>query len=210
MSNDGNHSRSEDLNWEQARSVWSAGGKELPTTPDNDDLHFLTVLKVAAGTYRAAKEVTEADRNRDWTPDQVADQCDALARALYQPDDTMLARLSGASHAPTQSIILETITNLHILESAFRNAKMPTLPRKKQHEHNNFLVSILADLYERHTGKRASVYSDRINNERVGLFVEFVEAFNTQFLSGEISDLNARAIQRALQTKAKNPPPTSV
>jgi len=34
---------------------------------------------------------------------------------------------------------------------------MPTLPRKKKQEHNNFLVSILADIYERHTSKRASV-----------------------------------------------------
>lgn len=210
MSEDGNHGRSEDLHWEQARSVWSAGGKQLPKTLDNDDLRFLTALEVAAGTYRAAKKVTESDRNRDWTPDQVADQCDALARALYQLDDTIFARLAGASRAPIQSIIPETIANLHLLESAFRNAKMPTLPRKKKQEHNNFLVSILADIYERHTGKRASVYSNRTSNKRVGLFVEFVAAFNAQFLSGEISNLNARAIQRALQTRAKNPPPTSV
>ena len=87
---------------------------------------------------------------------------------------------------------------------------MPTLPRKKKQEHNNFLVSILADIYERHTSKRASVYTNRTNNKRVGRFVEFVNAFNTQFLSGEITDLNARAIQRALTSKADSPPPASL
>ena len=210
MSDKGNHSPKQQPDWEQACLVWATGGKKLPGTPGENDFRLLADLKAAAGSYRSAKEITDADRTREWTPDQVADQCEALARMLYQLDDAMFARIAGASHASIQSIVPETISNLYTLDSAFRNARMPTLPRKKKQEHNNFLVSILANIYERHTGKRATVYTNRKNNKRVGPFVEFVDAFNKYFLSGDISNLNARAIQRALTKRADSPRPDSL
>ena len=192
--------------WVNARIVWSTCGTDLPESMTEGNAHYLTDLKVAAGTYRSAKEVTKADRARECTPEEVAGQCNALAQVLYQLDDAMFARLAGASLIPIPLIITETIANLHILESAFRNAKIPMLPRKKKQEDNNILVSVLADIYELHTKKGPSVYSDRTNNKRVGQFVNFVEAFNTQFMSGELSVLNARAIQLALAEKAKSIP----
>lgn len=210
MSDEADASLKQHPDWKKARLVWAATGKDLPGKPGKNDLHYLAELKAAAGSYLSAKEITLADREREWTPDQVANQCEALAQVLYQLDDAMFARLAGASLAPTQSIIPKTIANLHTLEAAYRNAQMPTLPHKRKQEHNDFLVIILAEIYERHTHKRASVYTERTSNERVGPFVEFVEVFCKKFLSGEITDLNARAIQRALKRRADSNPPSSL
>lgn len=89
-----------------------------------------------------------------------------------------------------------------------RTANVPTLPRKKINDHLNFLVERLADIYEKHLDKPPSVYTERNTDRRVGIIVGFVDAFNEHFLDGEIENINERAIQRALQARTKNPPPS--
>ena len=82
MSDDADTSLKPPPDWKQARLVWAAAGKDLPDTPGETDLHYLADLKAAAGSYLSAREITLADRDREWTPDQVANQCEALARVL--------------------------------------------------------------------------------------------------------------------------------
>jgi hypothetical protein len=74
MSDENNHSPKQHPDWKQARVVWATGDKELPDIPGKNDLHYLADLKIAAGSYLSAKEITVAGRDREWTPDQVANQ----------------------------------------------------------------------------------------------------------------------------------------
>ena len=95
MSDKGSHITRQQPDWEQARLVWATGGMKLPGTPGENDFCLLVDLKAAAGSYRSAKEITDADRTREWTPDQVADQCEALARVFHQLDDAIFARITA-------------------------------------------------------------------------------------------------------------------
>ena len=53
--------------WESTRTVWSAGGVDLPATMNSNNTHFLADLKRAAANFRSAKTVSDMDRERDWS-----------------------------------------------------------------------------------------------------------------------------------------------
>jgi hypothetical protein len=207
MTNESVQSNITDQSWEHVRTVWSEAGIDLPKTPDEVTVLYLSDLKVVVGTYRAAKSVSETDRNRTWSANDLADQCRDLAQALYQVDGVMFSRAAGSSLSPVAQILPETISNLHGLESAFRNAPTPRIPRKKKHEHNNFLISLLADVYERRTCKAATTTTDNYNEIITGPFVQFVFCFVELFLGGEVEHLTPRVIKDALTMRRKIPDP---
>ena len=99
----------------------------------------------------------------------------------------------------------ETIANLDVLEAAVKHAQTPLIPRRKPHEHNNFLVVVLADIFDRSTDRKASVTTNPVTDNREGPFVDFVMSFAEHFLPDEVKALNPRAIQRALKMRKDNP-----
>ncbi len=163
-----------DEEWNIARQIWAAGGVKIPEHPDEGTLHYLTDLKRAAATFLAAKSVTETDRQRTWSRERVAKQCRDLTKALYQIDDLSLSRMAGASRVPSETLVAEILCNLAILESALVNAREPKKPRYRKHVHNDFLVVILAGIYENEPGRRAGVTKDWDTNERRSVFFNFV------------------------------------
>ena len=191
--------------WESARTVWSAGGVDLPATMNSNNAHFLADLKGAAANFRSAKTVSDMDRERDWSFDELADRCRDLSDALSRMDTVASARIAGASPVSFTPLVGETIANLDVLEAAVKHAQTPLVPRRKPHEHNNFLVVVLADIFERNTDRKASVTTNPVTDNREGPFVDFVMSFAEHFLPDEVKALNPRAIQRALKMRKDNP-----
>ena len=191
--------------WESARTVWSAGGVDLPATMNRNNAHFLADLKRAAANFRSAKTVSDMDRERDWSFDELADRCRDLSDALSRMDTVASARIAGASPVSFPALVGETIANLDVLEAAVKHAQAPLIPRRKPHEHNNFLVVVLADIFERNTDRKASVTTNPVTDNREGPFVDFVMSFAEHFLPDEVKALNPRAIQRALKMRKDNP-----
>ena len=191
--------------WESTRTVWSAGGVDLPATMNSNNAHFLADLKRAAANFRSAKTVSDMDRERDWSFDELADRCRDLSDALSRMDTVASARIAGASPVSFTPLVGETIANLDVLEAAVKHAQTPLIPRRKPHEHNNFLVVVLADIFERSTDRKASVTTNPVTDNREGPFVDFVMSFAEHFLPDEVKALNPRAIQRALKMRKDNP-----
>ena len=191
--------------WESARTVWSAGGVDLPATMNSNNAHFLADLKGAAANFNSAKTVSDMDRERDWSFDELADRCRDLSDALSRMDTVASARIAGASPVSFTPLVGETIANLDVLEAAVKHAQTPLIPRRKPHEHNNFLVVVLADIFERSTDRKASVTTNPVTDNREGPFVDFVMSFAEHFLPDEVKALNPRAIQRALKMRKDNP-----
>ena len=191
--------------WESARTVWSAGGVDLPATMNSSNAHFLADLKRAAANFRSAKAVSDMDRERDWSFDELADRCRDLSDALSRMDTVASARIAGASPVSFTPLVGETIANLDVLEAAVKHAQAPLIPRRKPHEHNNFLVVVLAGIFERSTDRKASVTTNPVTDNREGPFVDFVMSFAEHFLPDEVKALNPRAIQRALKMRKDNP-----
>ena len=191
--------------WESTRTVWSAGGVDLPATMNSNNAHFLADLKGAAANFRSAKTVSDMDRERDWSFDELADRCRDLSDALSRMDTVASARIAGASPVSFTPLVGETIANLDVLEAAVKHAQVPLIPRRKPHEHNNFLVVVLADIFERSTDRKASVTTNPVTDNREGPFVDFVMSFAEHFLPDEVKALNPRAIQRALKMRKDNP-----
>ena len=191
--------------WESTRTVWSAGGVDLPATMNSNNAHFLADLKGAAANFRSAKTVSDMDRERDWSFDELADRCRDLSDALSRMDTVASARIAGASPVSFTPLVGETIANLDVLEAAVKHAQAPLIPRRKPHEHNNFLVVVLADIFDRNTDRKASVTTNPVTDNREGPFVDFVMIFAEHFLPDEVKALNPRAIQRALKMRKDNP-----
>jgi len=191
--------------WESTRTVWSAGGVDLPATMNRNNAHFLADLKGAAANFRSAKTVSDMDRERDWSFDELADRCRDLSDALSRMDTVASARIAGASPVSFTPLVGETIANLDVLEAAVKHAQTPLIPRRKPHEHKNFLVVVLADIFERNTDRKASVTTNPVTDNREGPFVDFVMSFAEHFLPDEVKALNPRAIQRALKMRKDNP-----
>ena len=191
--------------WESTRTVWSAGGVDLPATMNSNNAHFLADLKRAAANFRSAKTVSDMDRERDWSFDELADRCRDLSDALSRMDTVASARIAGASPVSFTPLVGETIANLDVLEAAVKHAQTPLIPRRRPHEHNNFLVVVLADIFERNTDRKASVTTNPVTDNREGPFVDFVMIFAEHFLPDEVKALNSRAIQRALKVRKDNP-----
>ena len=99
------------------------------------------------------------------------------------------------------------MSNLSILETTCRDAKTPGIPRKRKHEHNEFLIVLLANLYQQKMGQNASVTTNPITDRREGKFVEFVMGFVKYFVRDQLDTMNGRAIQRALKVQRDNPDP---
>jgi hypothetical protein len=194
-----------DDEWRAAREVWAAGGVEILEEPNAGALHFLTDLRRAAGTYLAAREVTETDRERTPTLATIADQCRSLYIALERLDDVAVSRVTGS--LPRAFHLGYLLAELASLESALRHARAPRVPRKRPQEHNDFLVVVLAGIYEKTAGRKASVTTNPFTDEREGPFVDFVLAFAWHFLGDETELLNPRSIQRALKARKDNPEP---
>ncbi len=201
--------------WESARTIWFAGGVDLPKQINSDNAHYLTDLRRAAANFVSAKFVTELDRKRDWSFEKLADHCRGLSDDLSKIDDVAFSRIAGASPVSLTPLLGETTANLDLLESAFRHALVPIVPHKKPQEHNNFLVVVLANIYERNTDHKASVTTNPVTDEREGLFVNFVMSYTKHFFpdlmpsSDKKKDkkgkLNPRFIQQALKARRDNP-----
>ncbi|MBT6827206.1 MAG: hypothetical protein HOA60_13800 [Rhodospirillales bacterium] len=194
--------------WQSVFLIWECAGVLVPEISDDDSLHLLHDLERVARTFIPAKEIAEADRARPnaYLPD-LADQCSKLATALSEVDEISYARIAGASPTPANHLLTHTISDLHLLEAAFRNTLEPAVPRKKTHEHNEFLVSLLAEVFEQETGRKASITTAPVTNERKGPFVDFVHTFITEFLPGHAPVPNGKAIERALKSRRDNPDP---
>ena len=205
MTEDENTAPVEAPAWESARTVWSAGGVDLPATMNSNNAHFLADLKRAAANFRSAKTLSDANRERNWSFDELADRCRDLSDALSRMDTVASARIAGASPVSFTPLVGETIANLDVLEAAVKHAQAPLIPRRKPHEHNNFLVVVLADIFERSTDRKASVTTNPVTDNREGPFVDFVMSFAEHFLPDEVKALNPRAIQRALKMRKDNP-----
>jgi hypothetical protein len=193
--------------WNSARAVWSTVDVAVPTKLNKNNFTLIDDLVAARLTYQSAKEAAVADRNDGSDLDVIANQCRDLADTLTTIPARQASRLAGALSEPLDNILTDVTDNLARLESALRRSHKPVIRRKKTNEHLNTLVELLADVYERHTNKSAKIWTDRKTDERVGPIVQFVSAYNENFLSGELENLNARAIQRALQMRAKSSPP---
>ena len=193
--------------WNAAREVWALAGITVPERPEEESHHYLGELQRVVASFNEAKSVSKLDRERDWSFDDLADRCSDLNDVLSEVDHVAFARIAGASPTPAGQLLPETIVNLELLEAALRNTISPKVPRKTQHEHNNFLTVALADVYESVSKQNASVTTNPITDERKGPFVNFVMRFAEHFLLDEYLDLNGRAIQRTLKTRRDNPDP---
>ena len=91
--------------WESTRAIWSAGGVDLPEKMKSNNAHFLADLKSAAANFSSAKTVSDVDRGRDWSFDELADRCRDLSDALSRIDTVASSRIAGAS--PVSFTLLE-------------------------------------------------------------------------------------------------------
>jgi hypothetical protein len=195
-----------DKDWRLARAVWSTIDIELPETPNERYRSHVDALRQAHVSYRAMKVSLTAARAVSVDLSELADRCGELCDDLTGLDPLSSSRLAGATRQSLHNLLTDALSTLTQLEMGLRTANVPTLPNKKPNEHLNFLVERLADLFEQYSHKPPTIYSNRVNNERVGKIVGFVKAFNKHFLDGEITNMNPRAIQRVLQARKKNPP----
>jgi len=193
--------------WDAAREVWAQVGITIPERPKEESHHYLANLLLVVVNFEMAKLVSERDRDSDLSFDDLANRSQDLKNRLSKIDDIALARLDVASSSEVEPFLAVIKDKLIDLEKILRNAKSPRIPRKKKHEHNDFLVVLLANHYEQTTGLIASVTTDPIKDERKGPFVDFVACFSELFLPDETLDLNGRAIQRALKARRDNPDP---
>jgi hypothetical protein len=201
------HSLIEFKEWEAAREIWGKAGKDVPESPDKSSLHFLADLQRVVVNFEMSKSVSERDRDSDLSFEDLADRCRDLNYTFSEIDEIAFARLAGASPVRVDQTLAETTANLSILEAALRHTKTPRIPRKKKHEHSYYLIAFLADIYEPTTGRKASVTKDPITDERKGSFIDFAMCFAKHFLPEQSSILNARAIERGLETRRRNPDP---
>ena len=193
--------------WQITREIWAAAGKTIPETPDKDTLHFHADLKRVLANFEAAKAVSERDRNNELSFNDLADHCRELYQTLYGLDEIAFMRLAGSSTVDAEQVLTNTMSNLSILETACRGAKTPGIPRKRKHEHNEFFIILLANLYQQKMVQNASGTTNPITDRREGKFVEFVMGFVKHFVPDQLDTMNGRAIQRALKVQRDNPDP---
>ena len=127
--------------WNAARKVWALAGITVPERPEENLHHYLTDLQRVVLNFKTAKSVPERDRNSGLSFDDLANRCRDLNDALSDIDETASARLAGASPAPADQLLAETIAIFFILETALRSANSPHIPHKEKHEHTYFLIA---------------------------------------------------------------------
>ena len=200
----------EDLDWENAHAIWAAGDFDIPARRDDERIHLLADLKIAAGMFSEFQRVTTVDRDRTWSPDQVVRLCRQLLEILYEFDDVVLARMARVRNPdgePTklegEIVVADVLGSLAQLEYLMERVQLPNVTRKHKHEFNELLVIRLADIFERTTGRKASVTTDWDTSVRRGVFVDFVQEFTGRMLPSCSPDIGGRVIQRALELRKK-------
>lgn len=188
-----------DPEWDDARAIWAAGKVDIPARQDDDCIHLLSDLKLAAGIFAEVKRVTVADQERKWSPDDGGRLCGQLLEILCQIDDTAFIRMARASNVALDPLVAQTISNLVHLKSLLKKVPKPPKARKRKHEIDDFLIIRLADIFRRETGRRPSVTTEWDTSERRGDFVDFVMEFTRRMLPEHSLQINGRVIQRALK-----------
>ena len=105
MTDDVNTDPNEDPDWESARTIWSAGGVDLPKQMSSNNAHYLADLSLVAVIFLSADTVNRADRSRRKRPKKLGDQCRSLSSALSQIDDPTLARMAGGTAPPDRRLL---------------------------------------------------------------------------------------------------------
>jgi len=198
---------STEVTWESAREVWSTAKVELPRELNEASRKYLTELDRTLTKFRTAASIAETDRSRDWAFSEVADQCRDLHNILDGIDEAAFSRVAGAALTRADQLLPEAVVCLEHLEIAFRRARSPKIPRKRTHEQNYILVTLLAGVFDEMTDLRATVTYNPYRGTREGRFVAFVHAFIAQFLPNHEPIPNGRAIERILITRRKIPDP---
>jgi hypothetical protein len=203
MVTDMNESQNDNLEWKIARTIWSAGEVDIPAQMTSDDDHYLAGLKRIKAMVLTSDEVNQADRSREISPNQLADQCHSLSSALSQIDDLTLIRVIKNTTIDIEKILNETVTNLSQLEAALGKTLEPTIPRKQKHELNDMAIIELADIFELSAGSKASVTKHWEESTRGGIFVNFVLKFYELMLPDFASSVSGRSIQASLEKRSK-------
>ncbi len=188
-----------DPEWDDARAIWAAGKVDIPTRRDDDRIHLLSDLKLAAGMFAEVTRIAVADREREWSPDDGARLCRQLLEILCQIDDTAFSRMVRASNVALEPLVEQTTVNLALLESILENTPKPPKARKRKHIDDDILIIRLADIFRRETGRRPSVTTEWDTSERRGDFVDFVMEFTKRMLPEHSLQINGRIIQQALK-----------
>lgn len=190
--------------WNKARRVWSCARISLPKTLDSSSKLYLSNLQTVVRGYSEAKSIAIRDRNPPIAFRDIAEISADLRAALEKLDDIALTRLAPLLPAPATAIA-QIEQSLGVFEKALLQARQPRVPRKRPHELDNILVNMLADLYERTTGRKPSVTTVGSSNARKGRFIDFVKTFAKEFLPDEKFRFDGRAIQRLLKIRRKKP-----
>lgn len=200
-------SEQHDPEWAAAREVWSSAGVTLGQKRSTAQEPLLERLKWAVGIYEEVKRIGTTERNRSWRMRDGATIVRNLSEFLASLDDVALSRLRRVSSQDVDETLNILFPMLSVLENAFNNAPQSERVRRRKHQYHAPLVRHLADSFEQHTGRKASVTTEYSDSERGGIFVKFVHAFLNNFLPEEQGQLNGRAIQMILASRSLNPTP---
>jgi hypothetical protein len=203
MGDDKNTGLIENPDWKIVRTVWSAGGVELPEKMNKDNAHYLNDLKLVAAMVQSADAVNRADRLRKKSPKELADQCRDLSFELSHIDEPTFARMAGGTTLDSRHILNETIANLFLLESVLSNTKELPIPHKRKHDLNDMAILRLADIFELGAKANASVTKHWDKPTRSGRFVGFVLKFYELMLPEFASNVTGRSIQASLEKRSK-------
>ena len=188
--------------WEYARTIWCAGGVDLPEQMNSKNTHYLADLKLVAGMVLSADAVNRADRSRKKSPRNLADLCRSLSSELSNIDDPTLARMAGSTTLDFWQIRNESIANLMLMESVLGRTLEPTIPRKRKHDLNDMAIIRLADIFESSAKANAGVTKHWEASIRSGVFVNFVLKFYELMLPDFASSVSGRSIQASLEKRS--------
>jgi hypothetical protein len=199
-------SKNTDADWERALTVWSKAGLTIPDTRSTEDERFLTELLLAAAMFQEMSRVTTVDRQRNWSMEDGAQMCRELTEFLSALDDVVFERIARGGKSSFDPSMTALLSHLAALEQAFTRAPEAARVRQRKHEFHDPLVVRLAEIFQQHTQRKASVTTDWDSSVRGGIFVDFVLSFVEHFLPDQQDQVNARSIQRALNNRRNSPP----
>jgi hypothetical protein len=202
MSDDVNTGPIKDPAWKNARTIWLAGGMDLPKRMNSNNTHYLADLKLVAGMVQSADVVSRADRLRKKSPRKLADLCRSLSSALSHIDDPTLARMAGSTSLDIRHVLNESVANLFLLEATLGKTMEPAIPRKRKHDLNDMAIIRLADIFDLKAKASASVTKHWEGSTRSGFFVNFVLKFYELMLPDFASSVSGRSIQASLEKRS--------
>ena len=180
----------DDPEWCYAQTILAAGKIDIPAEQDAECNHFLSDLKFAAAMFKEAKRVTAVIQEREWGLDDGAQLCSDLLNFLYQVDDVEIGRIARTSKMAFEPLLARTFSDLGKLEYVLRNTPNPPKVRKRKHEIDDFLITKLADTFERQIGRKPGVTTDWATSKRGGIFVYFVMEFVTRMLPEHVGQID--------------------